>query len=317
MTLHDVLAAGEADTPAGFDLAAVRHRAGRIRRRRRIGVAAGMTAALAVAAAVAVPAALRTDPAPVATPGAPTAPCPQQYPVDPPATGPGLDQALVPMTPSAAAVCAYDTSRRLRSVAVLTAAEAAGVVARLDAPAIAAASASCGRPAGGPAPAVLQVAGAGGRSVTLRLNCVVVDNGVIAKKVDPGFVAELTGRADRAAACDAEGPDRTAGPPAGATLLSPGTRRLVLCAYRGGKQTGAAALLDADAVTTVGRIDAAPAAPPCPAAGNGRTILLLAVTPTGVERAVADVDDCGVITAGGRTVDGLGLVPDLYDRATR
>jgi len=330
--LRNALAAGEADTPPGVDLIAVRRRAGRIRRRR-IGVTAGTAAAL-TAVAVAVPFALvRPDRAPVATPSVPVPACPVDPPDDPLNSGPGLDRALVPMAPVAAAICTYKAG--LTGMSPLTGTEAQAIVARLDAPPVSTEPlGSCGlaltpaRP-----PFQMRVVGEG-RTVTLRFGCQsggrrTVDNGVIVKPADPAFVAHLTDRAVRASTC-AGTPPRDAEvrtQPVGPAHLPAGTSRLVLCAYAGNKRLlgrstppdEAVALLGADARSAVAALDSAPlrrSGLACGLAGGSRQLVIIAVAPDQVQRAVAALE-CGTIRVGSRTVQDRNLVRDLYERATR
>jgi hypothetical protein len=128
-TLRDALSAGEADTPAGIDLAAVHRRATRLRRRR-TALTAGAVAVLA-AVAVTVPVlALRPDPAVTADPVPPPVTalaCPDQVPAKAPAGGTGR---LVEDTPTGGLACGYlRPEGRLGAALTLTAAEARDVVA--------------------------------------------------------------------------------------------------------------------------------------------------------------------------------------------
>lgn len=329
--LRNALTAGEADTPPGVDLIAVRRRAGRIRRRR-IGVAAGTAAALTVIA-VAVPFALvRPDRAPVATPAVPVPACPVDPPDGSPNSGPGLDRALVPMTPVAAAICTYKAG--LTGMSPLTATEAQAIVARLDAPPVSTEPlGSCGlaltpaRP-----PFEMRVVGEG-RIVTLRFGCQpggrrTVDNGVIVKPADPAFVAHLTDRAVRESTCPGT-PPRDADvrtQPVGPTLLPAATYRLVLCAYAEGKRLlrryappdDTVALLAADARSAVAALNSAPLPRSylaCSLVGGSRQLVIIAIAPDKVQRAVATLD-CGTIQVGSRTVQDRNLVRDLYGLAT-
>jgi hypothetical protein len=324
--LRTALSAG--DTPAGIDVGLVRARAHRLRRRRM----ALATAAAAAVTAVAVPVGLlRADPAPPAAPTPATLGCPDQVPELLDNTGPGLAEALVPVTPDGALVCSYGaggtSTGGLTGVVRLTAAEVRSAVDRLDA----------AKPGSGPLictsefgyPFLLQVGG-GGRVVTLRLEpygCGRVTNG--AREVmlgrDKELLRGLGDEARKSTACpdrlDVPPTVRTDGEAPGGTLLPTDTRRLLVCRYDvDGARTGAGkdwwnAVLDAGAATRViEQLNAAPAYRPgvtgCPR-DAGPLLALLAVTPDGVVSAVADGGGCGIVDNGERQVTAKRLVRKL------
>lgn len=324
-TLRAALSADE-DTPAGVDVAAVRVRAGRLRRTRYAAAGAAVVTALAVLVPVAV---LRPDRVAVTAVAPAGLSCPDRLPGAPfDGSGPG---DLLPGPATGAVLCTFadfgasGTSGPLAGVARLTAAEARVLAARL-------AAARPAPPPGAVCTSELSVtfairfAGPAGPT-TLRVEtygCAKVSNGTVTRLagVDKAYLRQLVRRAAGSATCPVappSGPD-VAKQPAGPALLPAAARRLVLCAYLDGALLRDVALQDAPAQDAIARLDAAPAEPPGEACGQpagGRQLVLLAVAPDGVRRAVADLDACGGIRGGTRVLRDFSLVQELYERATR
>jgi hypothetical protein len=180
-------ALGDADTPAGIDLDAVRARA---HRRRRTAALAAVAAVAGLAVIVTVPVVLAGPRTPAATPPAGTgSDCPDRYPQSLRNSGPGLGDRLVPFRPDGALVCEYRAEldwspvphRPLVTVLtasrVLAAADARSLLARFERGASHPAR-RCPLP--GAAPVIVQMSGSG-RTVVLRVypdGCPEVSNGI-------------------------------------------------------------------------------------------------------------------------------------------
>lgn len=196
-TLRAALSADE-DTPAGVDVAAVRIRAGRLRRTRYATAGAAVITALAVLVPIAT---LRPDRAPTTAATPPELTCPEFLPGAPfDGSGPG---DLLPGPPTDALICDFAHARealttgRLSGTARLSAAEAAALAARLAAMAPARADQACTREFS--FPFALRFAGPGWTR-TLRVEtdgCAPVSNGTVTRiaGADKDYLKRLEERA--------------------------------------------------------------------------------------------------------------------------
>lgn len=322
--LRDALTAGEADTPAGVDLPAIRSRAHRIRRRR-VAATAGTAAALA-ALATAVPVlALRPDGAPTAA-APPALACPERIFTTGTPTGSGT---LLPGPPTGALVCTYggEPGKPLTGVLRLSPTETDRLAARLEAtPAAPDGDLPCTADLG--RTYALQFVDRD-RATTIRVEdygCHTVTNGSVTRLAgaEQSYLDDLGDRASATSACPETLTDPAAvlAAPAGPTLLPPDTRRLLLCAYLGGGVRSARgpapdfdALVEDPDRYVAGLNSAGPAA--CDAAAGDPRLLVAAVTPSGVKQVVARPGNCPSVTDGTRTLAGGPLVQDLYDLTQR
>lgn len=197
-TLRAALSADE-DTPAGVDVAAVRVRAGRLRRTRYAAAGAAVVTALAVLVSVVV---LEAGSDAVVAAKVPELVCPDRVP------GAARDSYgtgdLLPGPVTGALICTYADSRdrpsggRLSGTARLTAAEATSLAARLAAAPPRVEQACTAELS---TTFALQFAGPG-RTTTLRVEtygCVLVSNGTVTRVAgaDKPYLRQLEQRATR------------------------------------------------------------------------------------------------------------------------
>lgn len=331
----------DTDTPAGVDVGAVRRRARQLRRRRTTALAG--TAAVLTAAAIVVPAGLLggggsgPDTGPVAAPAGTAAieTCPDESPLVPRNTGPGLADRLVPITPDRALLCSYagpepgtepgsgSGTALLTGVVRVTAADLRSAVTRLEAGSTEIPD-LCPAIYSGPLTAL--VAGDGTRTVTVLVSpggCATASNGTRTLSFGVGDLSGLARTAAAVSACPARLPDLATVRPAtrAATLLPVGTRRLLVCAYPpggGARRPSAGPGWDAvtDPETTrslVTRLNALPddtGMADCAADGSD-DLLVVAVTPDRVTKLVGPGGACRHLGDGTRWVRSKPVTDQL------